>query len=110
MDPYFTAEGYIVYKEDGVELEEAFAKTTSLPFGLQAKMGFFLTEFGIMNPTHPHAWDWIDQPVIVTRLLGGEGTQGIGYPVELADSFTLVFGTLLRHAERKQRYRGELPG
>lgn len=78
VDPYFTAEGYIVYKEDGVELEEAFAKTTSLPLGLQAKMGYFLTEFGIMNPTHPHAWEWIDQPVIVTRLLGGEGTRGSG--------------------------------
>jgi hypothetical protein len=37
-----------------------------------------LTEFGIVNPQHPHEWHWLDQPVINTRLLGGEGTRGVG--------------------------------
>ena len=31
VDPYFTAEGHIVFTPDGVELEEAFAQTTALP-------------------------------------------------------------------------------
>lgn len=78
VDPYLTAESYIVFTEEGVELEEAFFKTSSLPWGLQLKGGYFLSEFGIMNQTHPHAWDWIDQPIINTRLFGGDGTRGSG--------------------------------
>ena len=38
-----------------VELEEAIMTTRSLPKGLQLKAGQFLTEFGRINPTHPHA-------------------------------------------------------
>lgn len=78
VDPYFTAEAYLVFNEEGAEMEEAFFKTSALPAGLQVKGGFFLTEFGIINQTHPHAWDWIDQPVINTRFFGGEGTRGPG--------------------------------
>lgn len=78
VDPYFTAEAYFVFGEEGVEMEEAFFKTSSLPWGLQFKGGSFLSEFGIINQTHPHAWDWIDQPVINTRLFGAEGTRGPG--------------------------------
>jgi hypothetical protein len=28
---------------------------------------------------HPHAWDWIDQPVIISRVLGGEGLRSPGF-------------------------------
>jgi hypothetical protein len=49
-----------------------------LPYGLQAKAGQYLTNFGILNGTHPHAWDWLDQPVIMTRLLSGDGMRAPG--------------------------------
>lgn len=78
VDPYLTGEAHVVFLEDGVELEEAFVTSTSLPGGLQLKAGQFLTEFGRMNPTHPHAWKWMDQPVIVGRLLGPDGTRSPG--------------------------------
>lgn len=78
VDPYLNAEAYLVFNEDGVELEEAFFKTSSLPQGLQLKGGFYLTEFGIMNQTHPHAWEWIDQPIVNTRFFGGDGTRAPG--------------------------------
>jgi hypothetical protein len=42
------------------------------------KGGQYLTEFGRINPTHPHAWAFIDQPVICTRLFGGDGQRGVG--------------------------------
>lgn len=67
--------------EDGgtlVELEEAFAQTTRLPARLQVRVGTYLTEFGRLNATHAHAWDWLDQPVIATRVLGGDGMRGPG--------------------------------
>ena len=79
VDPYFVAEAFIIASEDEVELEEAFFTTTSLPYNLQLEGGYFLTEFGIINPTHPHAWDWIDQPIINTRLFGGEGQRAAGF-------------------------------
>lgn len=78
VDPYFTAESHVVVTEEGLELEEAFATTRALPWGLQAKAGYYLTEFGLINPTHPHAWAWIDQPIINTRLFGGDGMRNAG--------------------------------
>jgi hypothetical protein len=84
VDPYFNAESHIVFfidpitGETGVELEEAFFTTQSLPYTLQLKGGFFLTELGLINPTHPHAWDWLDQPVINTRLFGADGMRQAG--------------------------------
>jgi hypothetical protein len=50
----------------------------SLPYSLQFKGGLFLTEFGINNPTHAHAWQWLDQPVIISRLFGGDGMRAPG--------------------------------
>jgi len=84
VDPYFNGEVHIIYLIDPVvgdtrvELEEAFLTTQALPFGLQLKGGLFFTEFGIINQTHPHAWDWLDQPVINTRLFGPDGLRQAG--------------------------------
>jgi hypothetical protein len=78
VDPYFTGQAHIVFTEDGVELEEAFMTTQALPYGLQVKAGQFLTEFGRINPTHSHAWQWIDQPIVNTRMFGGDGLRNPG--------------------------------
>ncbi len=91
VDPYFSAEAYLVFQiddegETGTELEEAFATTQSLPFGLQdlgfqIEAGQFFTEFGRNNPSHPHSWAFVDQPFIVTRFLGGDGQRAPGVRV-----------------------------
>jgi hypothetical protein len=78
VDPYFTANASIVYKTDGVELEEAYATTSALPAGLQIRAGKYFSEFGRTNQQHPHQWAWIDQPVTNTRLFSGDGTRGVG--------------------------------
>ncbi|MBK7403712.1 MAG: hypothetical protein IPJ41_03520 [Phycisphaerales bacterium] len=84
VDPYFTALANIAYSTDpitndtNVELEEAYAQTSSLPWGLQVRAGQYLTEFGVMNPTHPHAWDWLDQPVVNSRFFGPDGMRAPG--------------------------------
>lgn len=78
VDPYLRGEAHIVASLEGLELEEAFITTTALPFGLQVEAGQFFSEFGRINPRHPHAWDWLDQPVINTRLFGGEGLRAPG--------------------------------
>ena len=78
VDPYFTGEAYILYTTGGVELEEAFFTTSALPYGLQVEGGYFLTEFGRINPRHPHQWEWVDAPVINTRLFGGDQLRAPG--------------------------------
>ena len=81
VDPYFRFDGFIVFTPDGVEVEEAFATAVALPGSLQLRAGQFLTRFGRQNPTHPHAWDFVDQPFVMSRMWGGEGNRGAGVEV-----------------------------
>lgn len=83
VDPYFQGFANIVFKLDNdnntdVEVEEAFAQTTNLPFNLQLKAGQFFDAFGRINPTHPHTWDFADAPIVAGRLLGADGLRGVG--------------------------------
>ena len=78
VDPYFAGQAHIVFLEDDVELEEAFVTSTALPRGLELKAGYYLTEFGRINSTHPHTWHWIDQPIVASRLLGEDGLRAVG--------------------------------
>jgi hypothetical protein len=83
VDPYFKGFGNIVLKldknnETSIELEEAYAQSTSLPANLQVKAGQFFAAFGRMNPTHPHTWAFVDQPIILGRAFGPDGLRSIG--------------------------------
>jgi hypothetical protein len=83
VDPYFKGFVNLVYKldangETGVELEEMFFLTTSLPWNLQLKAGQFFAEFGRQNNQHPHAWSFVDQPLVMNRLFGAEGLRSQG--------------------------------
>jgi hypothetical protein len=81
VDPYFKFNANIVFTEEGVDLEEAYATTLELPYALQARAGRFLTRFGRHNPTHPHQWDFVDQPFFLGKVFGGEGSAGAGFEV-----------------------------
>ena len=83
VDPYFRGQANVVFQIDSggesfLELEEAFAETTSLPGNLQVKVGQYFTEFGRLNPQHPHSWAFVDQPLVNGRFLGGDGLRGPG--------------------------------
>ena len=83
VDHYFQFEAHLVYfitpeGESEFELEEAYARTSSLPHGLQLKVGHWFTEFGRINAQHAHSWDFLDQPVIHSRLFGPDGMRGTG--------------------------------
>lgn len=83
VDPYFRAFVNIVTKldpdaETGVELEEMFFLTTSLPGNLQLKAGQFFTEFGRQNTQHPHAWAFVDQPLVLNQMFGPDGLRSQG--------------------------------
>jgi hypothetical protein len=83
VDPYFRGQSSIIFQidkegESFLEVEEAFLTSTSLPLNLQAKAGSFFTEFGRLNPFHPHSWDFADQPLVNGRFLGSDGLRGPG--------------------------------
>ncbi|WP_240901825.1 TonB-dependent receptor [Wenzhouxiangella sp. XN24] len=78
VDPYFDAFVMFVFDGDEVELEEAFVTTRSLPAGLQAKFGKFLSDVGYINKQHPHSWDFFDRPLVSELLFGDHGIQETG--------------------------------
>jgi hypothetical protein len=83
VDPYFRGQANVVLQIDPhgdttVEAEEAYLETMSLPANLQVKAGQFFTEFGRLNPTHPHTWDFVDQPLVNGRFLGEDGLRSAG--------------------------------
>jgi len=78
VDPFFTFKSFIVFAPFGVEVEEAYATTLDLPGNLQARAGQFLTRFGRINAMHPHGWDFVDQTLVVGKMLGSEGNRGLG--------------------------------
>ncbi len=78
VDPYFQFDANIVFSLYGVEIEEVYATTMSLPARFQLRVGQFLTRFGRINATHPHSWDFVTQNMTIGRVFGGEGNRGLG--------------------------------
>jgi hypothetical protein len=83
VDPYFKGFVNVIYKidaegESAFELEEAYILTSSLPANLQVRAGQFFTEFGRQNTQHPHSWAFVDQPLVLNRMLGPDGMRGQG--------------------------------
>lgn len=88
VDPYMIGEAHVIYfldtdGESQFEIEEAFLTSQMLPFGLErhgfeVEAGHFFTEFGRINPRHPHQWDWQDAPIINARLFGEDGMRAPG--------------------------------
>ncbi|MBI4663739.1 MAG: hypothetical protein HY735_33475 [Verrucomicrobia bacterium] len=83
VDPYFRGQANIILQidregESFLEVEEAYLETLSLPGRLQLKAGQYFTEFGRLNQFHPHVWDFVDQPLVNGRFLGGDGLRNAG--------------------------------
>ena len=72
VDPYARADFFFAFSPEGVEIEEGFLTFPTLPGGLLAKVGKFKQQFGKANTLHPHQRSWIDQPIALENLLGGE--------------------------------------
>ena len=100
VDPYFKGEVYLTIPNlSGLEVEEAFATTTSLPANLQVKMGSFRSAFGRQNGQHLHVQDFTRRPLINAAFLGADGLRGaaaqVSWLVPLPFYLT-VFGEVRR--------------
>lgn len=78
VDPYFDMLIQAVIFDGGIELEEGYIATTSLPAGLQVKGGKFLSDIGYINRQHTHEWDFTDQPLVIESMFGDEGLSELG--------------------------------
>ncbi len=70
IDPYARAYTFITGTADGVEIEEAAVQTTSLPVNVTA--GRFFADFGRFAQFHPHELPFVNTPLSLTRMVGGE--------------------------------------
>ena len=84
VDPYLRGDFFISFGRDpasgkyGVEVEEAYLTTLSLPFKLQLKAGKFKQAVGRINPLHAHALPFIDLPNAYVNYFGDGGLNDEG--------------------------------
>lgn len=92
VDPFARADFFLTFSEEEVGVEEGFITFTSLPAGFLMKAGKFKASFGKVNPLHPHNLPWVDLPLPVVSLLGGEeGFNDAGLSVSRLFPNTVIF-------------------
>lgn len=60
----------LAYADGEAGIEEAYANTLALPYGLAVKIGRFKSDIGYQNNIHAHAWNFTDAPLAYRALLG----------------------------------------
>jgi hypothetical protein len=82
VDPYARADFFLSASPDGLEVEEGFITFPTLPGGLLMKVGKMKAQFGKVNTMHSHVLPWVDTPLPMRNLLGGdEGLNDSGISV-----------------------------
>ena len=80
VDPFARMYSFMTGSNEGFEVEEAAAVTTSLPWNLTARGGRFFADFGRLPKVHPHEYAFVNTPLSIQRMVGGE-TQADGVEV-----------------------------
>lgn len=106
VDPFAKADFFVSVSNDEVELEEGFVTFTSLPGDFLVKVGKFKAQLGKVNLMHTHVLPWVDVPLPLVNLLGGEeGWSDAGVSVARILPFGETFSELTL-----QVFRGESEG
>jgi hypothetical protein len=117
VDPYARADFFLSFGRDpetgkyGVEVEEGYLTTLSLPARLQLKVGKFKEAVGRINPVHAHALPFIDLPNAYVNYFGdGLNDEGASLSWLLPNKKfyqELVFQTTSGSSESPSFSRGE---
>lgn len=84
VDPYARADFFVSFGRNplthayGVEVEEGYLTTLSLPARLQLKVGKFKQALGRVNTVHTHALPFIDMPNALVNYFGNDGLNDEG--------------------------------
>ncbi len=111
VDPY--ARAYVIIEageefdptnrtsEFGVELAEAAATITALPWGFQDKFGLMRNRFGLLNQLHDHDLPQPDRPAVLVNFFGQEGFDRDWQRADLGPEPALLPRGPLRHLQRR---------
>lgn len=84
IDPYLDGAVFLTIPNlEGVEVEEAYLVTTSLPANLQIKGGTFRSQVGRNNGQHLHQQNFTRRPLMTAPLFGADGFRGPGAQLSL---------------------------
>jgi hypothetical protein len=72
VDPYARADFFVAFSSEGAEIEEGFITFTSLPGAFLLKAGKLKESIGKVNTLHTHQVQWVDRPLMMANLMGGE--------------------------------------
>ena len=84
IDPYLDGAVFLTIPNlEGIEVEEAYLVTTSLPANLQIKAGTFRSQVGRNNSQHLHLQSFTRRPLMTALLFGVDGFRGPGAQLSL---------------------------
>jgi hypothetical protein len=81
LNPYSRADIFFAKHgvEGALEIEEAYITfLRGLPLGMNIKAGKYLVDFSKLNTLHPHAYPFIDRPLLHQLYFGEDGWNDIG--------------------------------
>jgi hypothetical protein len=109
VDNYFDLMSVFHITEDDIEIEEAYATTTNLPYHLKAKIGKFKSDFGYLNVKHAHNYNFVESPLIYQALLGDHGIneKGIQLQYIIPSSVYMMVGVEMLRGENEQSFGTE---
>ena len=99
VDPFFTMDAILHLSENGFEIEEAFFTSTALGYGVRAKGGKFLSNFGYLNEKHHHKWSFSDMPLVYEGFLGLHGINENGLQLQWTaptDTYFMIGAEILQ--------------
>jgi len=106
VDPYASANFIFSFGKDSLNgeysagLEIATLTSLSLPYSTQITLGKFKPHFGKVNMLHPHAFSFVDFPLLINNYFGEEGMfmEGVSAsilvpnPWDFFQEFKIQFG------------------
>src|SRR5690554_392122 len=112
VDSYFDASASIGLSNSSTEIEEAWLRSRSLPYGLTLKAGKFLSAIGYHNEKHLHNWDFADQNLAYLSLFGDHGLSDRGVQLSwLAPTATyFLIGTEVLQGSELEQFGSRLDG
>lgn len=106
VSPY--AKGFFVtsLSSEGADIEEAYMNFFNLPLSANVKLGKARTDIDTLNPLHPHAYPFVDSPLILEHLFGPEGLKATGGNLSFLvpnpwDHYLLLSGNVLANPDNE---------
>jgi len=102
LNPFVRADGVIAWEgEENAVIEEFYATILrGLPLNMNLRAGKYLLEFGRLNPIHPHAYSFIDLPIVHKEFFGDEGLNDAAiraaFLLPTGNAFTELMGAITK--------------